>query len=54
MQEAAVAPQIGAGKQKELRAVVTGPGRSGGHANATNNEGRGDEHRRAYAPPATH
>ena len=39
IQEAAVAPQVGAGKQKELRAVVAGPGRSGGHANTTNTEG---------------
>jgi cysteine synthase len=33
--ETAVAPEVGARKQKELRAVVAGPGRSGGHANAT-------------------
>src|ERR1039457_6387257 len=52
--ETAVAPQVGALKQKELRAVVAGPGRSGGHANATITEGHGDDHRRAYASPATH
>ncbi len=52
--ETAVAPQVGARKQKELRAVVAGPGRSGGHANATTTEGHGDDHRRAHASPATH
>jgi len=54
MHELAVAPQVGAGKQKELRAVVAGPSRSGGLANATNHEGSGDDDRRVDARPATH
>jgi hypothetical protein len=54
MHEAAIAPQVGAGKQKEVCAVVAGPGRAGGQANATSHEGCGDDSRRAYATPATH
>src|SRR6185437_592647 len=54
MHETAVTPEICAGKQKEPCAVVAGPGRSGGHADATKTEGRGEGHRRAHAPSATH
>ena len=54
MHELAVAPQVGAGEQKEVRAVVAGPGRAGENANATNQEGRGGGDRHADAPDATH
>src|SRR6476646_2388384 len=53
--EGAIAPDITAGEQHGARVVVvTSPGTTSHHPNATKKEGRGGDYRRANAPPATH